>query len=570
MNADVRRAAVVCAVMLLFATAGRAVADELWVAPTYQQDVGGLGIGSNVAWPATVVGAARLAWAIPNNLQTFQSAKVVMIPHPPGGAANLNVLVCAAENAVSATANCAGPFAQSFTGVANQLTEIEIGGIISSRIGNAGTNYVTVLVYSTPTAATDHILGMRFAYTSKAPSGAATLGANTFSDTQTVQVGSNAPAVLGVNTSNNGATYGVEGRADGGNGIGVYGLSTAASGGASYGVYGDASQNNLSGTGVFGIATSYGLYGVSTRTASSGVYGRSQGTVGLSYGVYGDANANTSGSGIGVFGTGVGFGLYGQNMSNLAGTAGVWGDSNTGGGAIYGVGGQTNSTTNTAAGVIGKANGNTGITFGVQGANASNTTDAAGVRGDANAATGSTAGGYFRSASSAGTGVLGWAPASSGATYGVRGESDSPSGTGVFGFAPVGNNSDRTFGVKGQSNGPSGIGVGGFAPNGGVNSYPSLTLAVGVLGSAPNGGYGVYSIGNANVSNGSLSVDGDTRVGGVLTAGTIQLPWVFSLPTCDVNSGNSMSMTVNSSSDDSHMYVCRRKSDFSWEWHQVF
>jgi hypothetical protein len=202
-----------------------------------------------------------------------------VIPHAPGGAANLNVLVCAAENAANVTANCAGPFAQAFTGVPNQLTEINVGGLMASRIGNAGANYLAVLVYSTPTAATDHIIGMRFTYTSKAPSGAATLGANTFTDTQTVQVGSSAPAVLGVNTSNAGVTYGVERRADGGNGVGVYGLSTAASGGASYGVYGDASQNNLSGTGVFGIGTSYGIYGVSTRTASSGVYGRSQGTL---------------------------------------------------------------------------------------------------------------------------------------------------------------------------------------------------------------------------------------------------------------------------------------------------
>ena len=34
------------------------------------------------------------AWGVPDNLETFQSAKVVLIPHAPGGAATLNVIVC--------------------------------------------------------------------------------------------------------------------------------------------------------------------------------------------------------------------------------------------------------------------------------------------------------------------------------------------------------------------------------------------------------------------------------------------------------------------------------------------
>jgi hypothetical protein len=40
-------------------------ADELWIAPTSQQDGGGLGIGSHVAWPVTPIGAVRLEWAFP-------------------------------------------------------------------------------------------------------------------------------------------------------------------------------------------------------------------------------------------------------------------------------------------------------------------------------------------------------------------------------------------------------------------------------------------------------------------------------------------------------------------------
>ena len=74
---------------LLHGLTAPARADEVWVAPTSQADLGGLGIGSNGVWPATPAGAVRLAWAVPDDLQTFQSAKVVLIPHTPGGAATL-------------------------------------------------------------------------------------------------------------------------------------------------------------------------------------------------------------------------------------------------------------------------------------------------------------------------------------------------------------------------------------------------------------------------------------------------------------------------------------------------
>ena len=117
----------------LFATAVRA--DEIWIAPTSQADLGGLQIASNTFWPVTPIGAVRMAWAVPNNLQTFQGAKVVLIPGSPGGAASVSVFVCAAQSGNSAAAGCAGPFAQPFTGVANQLVEVEIGPSIASRIG---------------------------------------------------------------------------------------------------------------------------------------------------------------------------------------------------------------------------------------------------------------------------------------------------------------------------------------------------------------------------------------------------------------------------------------------------
>jgi Chaperone of endosialidase len=171
--------------------AGSARADEVWVAPTHQADLGGVGIGSNGIWPATVVGAVRFAWAIPDNLQAFQSAKVVLIPHSPGGASTLNVRICRAENAEKVTAACAGPFTEPFDGVANELLEVDISALVGPGVGAPGLRYLAVLAFTTPTTATDHIVGLRFAYTPTAPGGFATLGANTFSGAQT------APAFVG-------------------------------------------------------------------------------------------------------------------------------------------------------------------------------------------------------------------------------------------------------------------------------------------------------------------------------------------------------------------------------------
>ena len=116
-----RSGATLGAVCLLMVT-GLAVparADEIWVAPTYQADFGGLGVGSNTFWPVTAVGVVRLAWAVPGNLQTFQSAKLVIIPHtsPPGGSGVLNVFVCHAQHGDLVGAACTGPVPHSFSSV---------------------------------------------------------------------------------------------------------------------------------------------------------------------------------------------------------------------------------------------------------------------------------------------------------------------------------------------------------------------------------------------------------------------------------------------------------------------
>ena len=182
---------VVCALTIVL-FAGLARADEIWVAPTAQQDFGGLGIASNAVWPATAFGIVRLAWSVPDNLKTLQTAKVVLIPHsPPAGPATLNIYVCSSKNGDAVKGNCAGPSAKPFIGVANQLVEVEIAGILAPYIGTPGANYLAVIAYTTPATTGDHIVGLRFGYEPTKLSDVATLAANTFSGTQT------APAFVG-------------------------------------------------------------------------------------------------------------------------------------------------------------------------------------------------------------------------------------------------------------------------------------------------------------------------------------------------------------------------------------
>jgi hypothetical protein len=153
---------IACAIAVVFAAPARA--DEVWVAPTSQQDLGGLGVGSSTVWPATPIGAVRLAWGVPNDLQAFQSARLVLIPHASAAAGTLTVFVCRAQNSDLVGASCTGPISHAFTSVANRLLEVDVSATIAAQVGAAGLNYLAVLAYTTPTTTTDHIVGLRFAY----------------------------------------------------------------------------------------------------------------------------------------------------------------------------------------------------------------------------------------------------------------------------------------------------------------------------------------------------------------------------------------------------------------------
>ena len=158
----IRRSIIALTCLSLLAFARSSHADEIWVAPTYQADLGA-GIGNGV-WPVTALGAVRLAVAVPNDLENFQFARIAVIPGAPGGSAVLHFYVCSAQNSTLVGASCAGPIDQAFTGVANQLVEVDISAGLASHVSGPGVRYLGVLVYTTPTTTTDHIVGMRFGY----------------------------------------------------------------------------------------------------------------------------------------------------------------------------------------------------------------------------------------------------------------------------------------------------------------------------------------------------------------------------------------------------------------------
>jgi hypothetical protein len=191
MMIGMRRFGLTVLAMTLLAAPRATHANDVWVAPTSQQDLGGSEVASNTFWPVTPIGAVRLALAVPGDLQTFQSAKISLIAASSATAAVLTVYVCAASANQSVNSACAGPFAQSFSSVANQLTEVDISGAVAGHLGTPGASYVTLLAYTSPTTVTDHVLGLRFTYAPHTPAGVATLAANTFTGTQV------APAFVG-------------------------------------------------------------------------------------------------------------------------------------------------------------------------------------------------------------------------------------------------------------------------------------------------------------------------------------------------------------------------------------
>ncbi len=121
MISDRRRRCLLSALLPLFvlALAGRSRANDVWLTPTSQQDLGGLEVASNAFWPVTPAGVVRFVWATPSDLTDLLSAKVALIPGSTDAASVLSLYVCPADNNGAAAGACVGPLPTSFSATAN-------------------------------------------------------------------------------------------------------------------------------------------------------------------------------------------------------------------------------------------------------------------------------------------------------------------------------------------------------------------------------------------------------------------------------------------------------------------
>jgi hypothetical protein len=159
-----RLVSVVARTSIAFVVLGSSAhAAEMWIVPTLQQDLGGFGVGSNLFWPVSAIGATRLAWSVPDDFRSYENVRIRVIRDAPAVATTLTFYLChAAPFSAVPVSDCHGPFSQPIgSGNANLLVTVDIGFQLSPFL-QAGHDYA--LVAFTGAVATDHILGMKFSY----------------------------------------------------------------------------------------------------------------------------------------------------------------------------------------------------------------------------------------------------------------------------------------------------------------------------------------------------------------------------------------------------------------------
>ena len=156
-----RVAALVLLVSCCAATSG---ANDIWLLPTYQRDLGGVGTAVDAIWPATAAGLARFVLAVPNDFQTLRSAAIAVIPTLSSPTAILTSYSCSARAGDAVSSSCDTPQTHQFVAVANHLAEIDVTQELIGRIGDPGNGYASILAFTSPTTLTDHIVGLRISY----------------------------------------------------------------------------------------------------------------------------------------------------------------------------------------------------------------------------------------------------------------------------------------------------------------------------------------------------------------------------------------------------------------------
>ena len=151
----------IAGILLLQISAISVLANELWVPPSQPQTT----VGN---WGATPTGIANFSFGVPDDMTSFTSAKIVIIP-----TAALSLLydltIAVAQNDQSYT-NGPAPYLNNSESVpANQLVEIDVSSMIPALVAGQDNISISFSAHSEfqPNV---NVVGLRFTYTG--PSGA--------------------------------------------------------------------------------------------------------------------------------------------------------------------------------------------------------------------------------------------------------------------------------------------------------------------------------------------------------------------------------------------------------------
>jgi len=139
---------------LFILSAGSLFANDFWVAPAAPTVFSNAGY-----WAVMRPGTVYFAFNIPDNLQTFTAAKVVLIPRKTR-AIGYDLYLSGSKSGNAQNDFNTQLLAQSLAGTENQLTEIDVSALVKSAV-DAQKDYVTL--YFTG-GADAQVVGLRFSY----------------------------------------------------------------------------------------------------------------------------------------------------------------------------------------------------------------------------------------------------------------------------------------------------------------------------------------------------------------------------------------------------------------------
>lgn len=141
--------------MLLVSTAVHA--EELWIAP-----VARVANASNGDWGVTPRGRTRFSFAVPNDFQSFASAKILVIGES-SSEITYKVWLSVSQNMLPHNDITDQLINIPATVVAGELLEIDVSSIVPGNL-NAGVDYISLRIVTQPYDGAVRVVGLRFIY----------------------------------------------------------------------------------------------------------------------------------------------------------------------------------------------------------------------------------------------------------------------------------------------------------------------------------------------------------------------------------------------------------------------